>query len=427
MVDHSRGMFEGLVNGAVLEGFEVNLTAGLEVEVSEGIASGPTGYLHVVNQVTALELDAAATGIRKDLVVVRPNLVDNGFITKPTNPFDSVPLRTAQESAIVVLKGVESNSPEYPATGPNDVILFGVRVEVGQTDLAESDIDFEIRDLIGKNSNFQQDAAKFDDRLRPFKVDNKTLGIKPSQLEPPFARVFSYVNKSGPSIFPKNLAGLYNPADTFLDFDTGVISGGDEASSPFSPTIPTAGSFVVASVGLQANDVLVVAYGAEGTREQCFEGIKNQAASGPGSVVIPGGVKPIAFVVLGSDDGLEITELDFFDCRGVFGVGDNASGVAGAGAVRPLNAEYPLTLTADDDGRVILVDSSVSRTINAHNAAANFKITFKDIAGLANTNPITFVRFGSQEMEGLPANYLMEAAYGSWSWVFDGNNWHLVA
>lgn len=426
MVDHSRGMFEGIVNGAVLAGFGVNLTTDLEFEVSEGIASGPTGYLHVINEVTELELEAATGSVRRDLVVVRPNLVDNEFITRPTNPFDTVPLRTAQESAIVVLKGVESNSPTYPATEPNDVVLFGVRVEAGQTTLTESDLDFEVRDLIGKNSNFQQDAAKFDDRLRPFKVDNKSLGIKPSQLEPPFARVFSYVNKSGPSIFPKDIGGLYNPADTFLNFETGVISGGDEASANFTPTIPTAGAFVVASVSLRADDTLVVAYGTEGTREQCFAGIKNQAASGAGSVLIPSGVKPIAFVVLGSEDGLEITELDFFDCRGVFGVGENASGLAGAGVTQPLVGEYPLTLTDDDDGRVILVDTTAPRTINAHNAPANFKITFKDISGQANTNPITFVRFGAQEMEGLAADYLMESDFGSWSWVFDGNDWLLI-
>jgi microcystin-dependent protein len=326
MVDHSRGMFEGLLGGSVLAGLEPDPTTGMFVSVSEGIASGPSGYLHVVNQVT-LEFDTPATGVRMDLVVVRPKLEENAFITNPTNPFQQVPLRTLQGSEVLILQGDESETPEYPAKAANDVALFGVRVEPAQTTLAADDLDFEARDLIGKNSFFQQDAAKYDDRLRPYRSTHNVLGVKPSQLQPPFARVFSYVNRNAPSIFPKDAIGNYNPEDTFLNFETGVITGGDESSANFTPTIPTAGNFIVASVGIDTDDEIQVRYGTEGTRAQCLSGVVNQVASGAGSVLIANNVKLVAFVILGSADGAAITELGFFDSRGVFGIGNDISGI----------------------------------------------------------------------------------------------------
>jgi microcystin-dependent protein len=347
------------------------------VEVSEGIASGPSGYLHVVNEVT-FEVDTAATGTRLDLVVVRPNLVDNTFITNPTNPFQQVPLRTLQGSEVVVIQGVESTSPEYPSKLAGDVALFGVRVAVGQTALSMDDIDLEARDLIGKNSFFQQDAAKYDDRLRPYRSTANTLGLKPSQLEPPFARVFSYVNRNAPSIFPKNVSGEYNPADTFLNFETGAITGGDEASANFTPTIPTSGNFIVASVGIDTDDEIQVRYGTQGTRAQCLSGVVNQVASGAGSVLIANNVKLVAFVVIGSANGTAITELGFFDSRGVFGIGNDISGIQ----TWQVGVTYDEgNFVSDGNGKIYfsLVDSNVGNDPTSD--AANWELFSTDDPG----------------------------------------------
>lgn len=330
-VEHSRGLFEGLMGAAVLDGFEPTLTGGLGINVAAGISCGPTGYLGVVNNVTAVTCVAPTASIERALVVVRPNVVPGDYIQKPTSPAETVPLTSAMEAAITVIRGVAANSPSYPATEANDVVLFGVRIVAGQVTLAETDIDYEVRDIPGKNSNFQQDANKYDDRLRPYRSTAKIVGVKPSQLEKPFARVFSYVNKRYPSIFPKTALGVYNGAsgDAFYNLETGAVTGTDQASSAMTPQIPTAGNCIVACLGLSIEDKMLVAYGTIGTRAQCFAGIKSQVTSGAGSVSIPIGTKPVCFIVVGSSNGTAVTEIDVIDARGFGGSGDNSNIAAG--------------------------------------------------------------------------------------------------
>ena len=49
-----------------------------------------------------------------------------------------------------------------------------------------------------------QQGATYDDRLRVYRSSSHAIGIKPSQLEAPLTRVFSYVNRKSPSIYPKS-------------------------------------------------------------------------------------------------------------------------------------------------------------------------------------------------------------------------------
>jgi hypothetical protein len=328
MVDLARGQAEGLTGAAVLDGFGVTLTGGMGLEAGPGICTGPTGYLGVVATVSDFSAVAPSANFARSLVVCRPNLVNTSYITSPTDPTITVPLQTLQESIIAVIQGVPSATPAYPATLPNDVILWGVRTAASQTTLLSSDIDFEVRDIPGKHSNFQQDAGKYDDRLRCYRQSSTTVGIKPSQLEPPFARVFTYVNQGKPSIFPV-ASGVYNPVDTFVNLQTGAITGGDTTtSSPMAATVPTAGNAIVATLSLTQSDTLVLAYGTIGTRLQCFTGIKNRQSSGAGSVAFSASSKPLVFIVVGSADGTNVTELDIFDGRGY-----------GAGAQSPYAAD----------------------------------------------------------------------------------------
>lgn len=429
MVEHSRGMFEGLFQGAVLDGFGLNF-ASMDLEVGAGIASGPTGYLHVINEVSDLGTISPPSGdIERALVVVRPNLVDNTFITRPTNPFDSVPLRTQQGSTVVLLRGEPSTAPEYPATGANDVVLIGLRLYAGQTAISEADLDFEVRDLPGKHTGFQQDAGKYDDRLRPYRVSNSIIGIKPSQLESPFARVFSYVNKALPSIFPKDSGGDYNggAGDTFLNFTTGAITGADEISSDFAPVIPSSGTSLVATVSMAPNDELQVVFGVEGTRDQCLAGIKSMKSAGAGSVDFAANTKPIAFVLLTSADGANITELDLFDCRGGAGVGETAGGILGSTVRTPTSGEFPITLTQDNNGDMFNIDpDGAARTINLPAPIAGYKVSIKDIVGEFDLTPVTVSRNGGgYNIEGLAADYVLDAPFGAWTFYSDGTNYFL--
>lgn len=101
-----------------------------------------------------------------------------------------------------------------------------------------------------------------------------------------------------------------------------------------------------------------------------------------------------------------------------------AATAPGAGAVVSPGS-YPVTLSASDDGKTLLIDTTAARTINAFAASANFRITLKDKTGTAQEFPITFVRSGSQKIEGLSADYVMEANWGEWNLAFDGTDWFL--
>lgn len=85
------------------------------------------------------------------------------------------------------------------------------------------------------------------------------------------------------------------------------------------------------------------------------------------------------------------------------------------------------SLTAVEQGKELLVDSSggtITLTLPAPVNGATFKI--KDSTGNFGTNPVTLARNGSEEIEGLAADYLLEADWGSWDLVSDGTNWFFV-
>lgn len=427
MVSLGRGAMEGTFGASILKGFAPSVT-GMSLEASSGLAFGPSGYFNVIAAQSILGTLAPPTGdLERVLIVIRPNLVDSEYITVPPLITTPVPAKQLQESVMAVLRGVEASSPVYPAKAANDVVAFGLRLYPGQTAIAPEDFDFEVRDIPGKNSNFQQDQAKYDDRLRPYLVSNTVLGILPSQLEAPFSRVFSYVNKSQPSIFPKNSGGDYNGAAgvTLLNFTTGVISGADEVSVNFTPQIPTAGNAIVATVGLRSDDTLAVSYGTQGTRTQCFNGILSQETVGPGSVLIPDATKPISFLICYSDDGLSITEIDFLDCRGSVGTSAPASGIAGSGTSTPVPGDYPLTLTDANDGEVILVSGlTAANQIVLPPVSEGLKVTIVDKDGSFPYYPVTIQRDQpADKIMGLAADYVLRGAFGAWTLICDGTNW----
>lgn len=58
-------------------------------------------------------------------------------------------------------------------------------------------------------------------------------------------------------------------------------------------------------------------------------------------------------------------------------------------------------------------------------AKKGFWVRLKDIKGLLSTNKVTLTRLGSEKIEGLAANYDLEADFGSWLLYSDGTDWFL--
>lgn len=78
-------------------------------------------------------------------------------------------------------------------------------------------------------------------------------------------------------------------------------------------------------------------------------------------------------------------------------------------------------------GKYHLVDTNAARSLTLPNpASTTTPIWVKDKSGLANTNNITIVRFGSEQIETASASYVLDSNLGSWTFVTDGTNWFLV-
>ncbi len=147
LIGISRDALGTVLGPALLSGGVVSAGTGLSVTIQPYVAIGEDGYLHALNTTTSnLALTTAhATLARKDLIVARKNLVDSDNITRPTSPFDTVPLKVLQETHVVVIAGTPNASPAYPAKLDNDVVLAGVTVAALAS--APSNIDTTVTEL----------------------------------------------------------------------------------------------------------------------------------------------------------------------------------------------------------------------------------------------------------------------------------------
>lgn len=84
---------------------------------------------------------------------------------------------------------------------------------------------------------------------------------------------------------------------------------------------------------------------------------------------------------------------------------------------------YPYTAL---NSTIILVDTSAARSIQLPAPSANFMVTIKDAVGSANTNNITVLRNGSEQIEGVAASRVLSANWGSWTFVSNGTNWFMI-
>lgn len=362
MAETARGIGEGMLGASILKGFAVNPASGLVLAVDPGIALAASGYLEVMNSGVTLDVAAAVDPSlpTRSLVVVTPDPTDANYINSPTDPFTMVPLNQLQKSRVVLLAGTPSATPDYPAKGPNDVILCGIRAPAGVATITTSMLDFEARESIGVNSLIAQNQVRFDNRLRPYRLSPKVLGVKPSQNIGSAPQCFSYPGRLTPSLYPLT-AGNFTPSDSFVNFETGVISGGDASTPTLSPVIPPSNKSVVCVVTLTQADHLNFNFGdLTGTYDQCLASIKNQVFSGPGSLPAPDGNFGIAYVILTSIGGV-LSDTQVFDGRPFLGSGAAAAKFKNevpTGVVNGSNNVFTLSTTpADPKSLSFLIDS----------------------------------------------------------------------
>jgi hypothetical protein len=351
MVETARGIGEGVMGAAVLKGMGVVPVSGFMLSVDAGIAIGASGYLEVLSD--AVQLNAtAAVGAQpcRSLVVCTPDPTPSNYINSPTTPFTSVPLRQLQKARVQLIPGTPGQNPDYPSKGPNDVILAGLKIMPGTVNIDTSMLDFEVRDSIGVNSLIAQNQVRFDNRLRPYRASPLIVGIKPSQNVGSGPAGFSYPGRLTPSLYPL-AGGLFSPLDSFLNFSTGAITGGDTTTPMFSPVIPTGNNSIVCLVTLDQNDVLRFNYGTQGGFAQCLAAIHNQTfGTNPGSLADQDGNFPIAYVIVSSFGG-SISDVHVIDSRAFLGSGAAAAKFKSevpAGVVNGTNSVFTLSSTPSD-------------------------------------------------------------------------------
>jgi hypothetical protein len=89
----------------------------------------------------------------------------------------------------------------------------------------------------------------------------------------------------------------------------------------------------------------------------------------------------------------------------------------------------PTTLTAGQDGNVFLVNTTtIPITLNLPTSpTSGQRFVIKDERGTFGANAVTMTKFASHTIERLNANYLLEANFGTWTFVFDGvSNWVII-
>lgn len=89
-----------------------------------------------------------------------------------------------------------------------------------------------------------------------------------------------------------------------------------------------------------------------------------------------------------------------------------------------------LTIDAADTFDLLLVSTAATRSITlplASGVAAGRRYKLKDITGSAQTNNITVIRSGSDSIEGVSGNKILQTNFGAWELVSDGSAaWYLL-
>ena len=83
---------------------------------------------------------------RWDLLVIRYNAKPSTLIPKPSDPIQTVALNLVDDFTLEIIKGTPAFLPTYPAKGPTDIILCGLRVPLGITVGSQIVVDYSVRE-----------------------------------------------------------------------------------------------------------------------------------------------------------------------------------------------------------------------------------------------------------------------------------------
>jgi hypothetical protein len=97
-----------------------------------------------------------------------------------------------------------------------------------------------------------------------------------------------------------------------------------------------------------------------------------------------------------------------------------------AGFNEKVNVTGTRPITAADDGRLLRLDSSggaFNLTLPDPTTVSGLRLQLKDIGGVLSTHAVTLVRFGSEQIEGLAANFVLDANRGTWVLYCNGTGY----
>jgi hypothetical protein len=124
--------------------------------VGNGIAFNENGYITRIDTASStsknfLSLAADTVNPRWDLLVIRYKATGDTPVPKPSDPILTVSLNYHDDFVLAVIKGTASATPSYPAAGPLDVILCGLRIPANATLGTQVIVDLAVRNNATNN------------------------------------------------------------------------------------------------------------------------------------------------------------------------------------------------------------------------------------------------------------------------------------
>lgn len=434
LADTTRGSMKGAYNGACLNGLQCERAGSRTVRVKPGYAVSPSGKFMYHETQANFAFTAPVDFPERALLVMRPKETENNQMTSPTDPNAQVYLNVKQGYEIVMIRGTPGDPCEYPAKGADDVVLCGVWLNPFFNFNGNDDVNYDVRDIPMKNTNQMDSHGITDDRLRPYKINAKTMGIKPAiqgelgylgqnaTRDKPLG--FAYVAAGKASKFPRGFFQDAQNVDVLVDFEAGTISGGLTGS--FTPYIPEADKYQLAVITIGEADDLVIKFPSiysynskSGVMSDIYDGVAQPDV----------GYKAIAYYIYYSLDGTTINDSYFYDCRHPGNVIAAAPGV-GSGKNLPttIASSLPYTWTDAYDGRVLLCDFSDQADDTYiylgmfSGDKPNIKMTIKDVGGNFSRLRVQIgvANGATMKIEGGTGMYL-EADFGIWTFKADSD------
>lgn len=156
IVDIVRDSFASLEGAGLLTGGTVAPSGSISgVTVTALTAMNDDGYLLVTNNTRFVDLaDGNGSNPRIDLIVARPLLTNGAMISRPTSPYESVPLTVLQQCELAVVQGTPAASPSIPSKLSGDVILATVLVPTSATSISGGNINQTTQHENGKTVRY---------------------------------------------------------------------------------------------------------------------------------------------------------------------------------------------------------------------------------------------------------------------------------